>query len=100
MPTPSVTTAQRLRRNPRKSVITAAKQPTFEGYRGGRTRTCNPRFWRAADHGSTMHFALAAPHSAPQRTGLRGKASAAHALVVGYRRSTDVPMRRSMLLHL
>ena len=34
-------------------------------YRGGRTRTCNPRFWRRAVLRSTMPICEGAPHFAP-----------------------------------
>jgi hypothetical protein len=41
--------------------------PLTQGHRGGRTRTCNPRFWRRAVFGLVMRCSSSAPQSAPQR---------------------------------
>jgi len=38
--------------------------------RGGRTRTCNPRFWRRAVFGLVMRCSCSAPQSAPHRLAL------------------------------
>jgi hypothetical protein len=46
----------------------AAEAGLQRASRGGRTRTCNPRFWRRAVFGLVMRCSGFAPHSAPQRT--------------------------------